>query len=47
MNKKMGIDAPVNKANLKNDDDSDDYNEEIEKNWNHIWREEHQKDLEK
>ena len=34
-------------AETKEDDDSSDYEKNLEVNWNHIWREEYQADLEK
>jgi hypothetical protein len=46
----MGIDVSgtaIGADKKTNDDDSDDYEQTLEKNWNHVWREEYQKDLEK
>ncbi len=42
----MGIDT-AGTTNTAKDEDSDDYEQTLEKNWNHIWREEYQRDLEK
>ena len=32
---------------MPDDDDSSDYEKNLEVNWNHVWREEYEKDLEK
>ena len=33
-------------AQMPDDDDSSDYEKNLEVNWNHVWREEYEKDLE-
>lgn len=47
VNKKMGIDTTLGVGPKPDDEDSDDYEQSLEKNWNHVWREEYQKDLER
>ena len=34
-------------SQMPDDDDSSDYEKNLEVNWNHVWREEYEKDLEK